>query len=164
MILVMVALPQTPPLQTALIYKNKSLQDHNFISTLMRIIVTLVEVWMVAAWAFHGYLILFGVMVSVARIWSGIKTLKAEKINKLSTHFQKYLMLQLLTCYANVCFQRTIFLSLAHNRPHIGWGSEFHSLYLVSQLSFSNTQLSPDFGEPKSLCDYNGRILVSRNG
>ncbi|CAL8116180.1 unnamed protein product [Orchesella dallaii] len=111
-IVMMVMAPKMPPFPTCLVYKME-FGDYSWTTLMLRIRLTMLQMWTFAMYVFDGYLILLGAILSTIGLWNGMRALKRSNTNlKLDKYLQQYRMIQLLVCYTNACFQKTIFLGL----------------------------------------------------
>ncbi|CAL8116166.1 unnamed protein product [Orchesella dallaii] len=110
--MMMVMAPKMPPFPTCLVYKTE-FGDYSWTTLMLRIILTVLQMWTFALYVFDGYLILLGALLSTIGLWTGVLALKRSNADlKLDKRLQQYRMIQLLVCYTNACFQKTIFLGL----------------------------------------------------
>ncbi|CAL8116170.1 unnamed protein product [Orchesella dallaii] len=110
--MMMVMVPKMPPFPTCLVYRME-FGEYSWTTLLLRIILTMLQIWTFAMYVFDGYLILLGALLSTIGLWTGMRALKRSSINlNLNKRLQQYRMIQLLVCYTNACFQKTIFLGL----------------------------------------------------
>ncbi|CAL8120976.1 unnamed protein product [Orchesella dallaii] len=108
----MVMAPKMPPFPTCLLYKMQ-IMENSWIPLMLRIILTSLQMWTFALYVFDGYLILLGALLSTIGLWTGVRAIKRPNIDpNLNLRLQQYRMIQLLACYTNACFQKTIYLGI----------------------------------------------------
>ncbi|CAL8116176.1 unnamed protein product [Orchesella dallaii] len=108
----MVMAPKMPPFPTCLLYKMQ-IMENSRITLMLRIILTSLQMWTFALYVFDGYLILLGALLSTIGLWTGVRAIKRPNIDpNLNLRIQQYRMIQLLACYTNACFQKTIYLGI----------------------------------------------------
>ncbi|CAL8116168.1 unnamed protein product [Orchesella dallaii] len=109
-LVMMVMVPTLPPFPTCLLYKME-FWDYSWTTLMLRIILTMLQMWTFALYIFDGYLILLGAILSTIGLWTGVSAIKRLNTHtNLNKRLQKYRMIQLLACYTNACFQKTIYL------------------------------------------------------
>ncbi|CAL8116164.1 unnamed protein product [Orchesella dallaii] len=66
-----------------------------------------------ACYGIDAFIIVFGALLSTLGLWTAVRSLKRRSNDTgISLLFQKYRMIQVLACYKNACFQKSIFLGL----------------------------------------------------
>ncbi|CAL8116162.1 unnamed protein product [Orchesella dallaii] len=105
----MVITPKLPPFPTGLTFQLGL--DEQWWIAILRVLLTILQMWTLALYVFDGYLILLGTFFSVIGLWTAARSLKIRNTDtKLNNRLHQYRKIQLLACYANACFQKTIFL------------------------------------------------------
>ncbi|CAL8068228.1 unnamed protein product [Orchesella dallaii] len=102
------------PLPASLILRT-SLPKNNWMTRVLILSITLITLRSITCYWFMGITVFCGLFLSVGTLWESTRKLYnmvQKKKSKLSHQFTMYLRTQLLCCYTNLCFQKTIFFWL----------------------------------------------------